>query len=66
MTPSEDDTIEEKELGHKASWELTERADSSAVSSESDDSVPTNYENTLPSYNDPASFEVQRTPGRLG
>lgn len=66
MAHPEDKVIEEKKRGEKASWELPETPASSAPSDEADDLVPTNYENTLPSYNDPAGFEVKRTPGRLG
>ncbi|QYR21447.1 hypothetical protein KZ483_27925 [Paenibacillus sp. sptzw28] len=66
MSQSEDKVIEEKKRGEKASWELPETTANSSPSEAADDQVPTNYENTLPSYNDPAGFEVKRTPGRLG
>ncbi|MGF7029284.1 hypothetical protein J2T17_000189 [Paenibacillus mucilaginosus] len=67
MDPSNDKLIEEKMRGEKPSWAVPESpADTDMTSGPEEDNVPTNYENSLPSYNDQANFEVQKTPDRLG
>ncbi|WP_248929752.1 hypothetical protein [Paenibacillus hamazuiensis] len=70
---SNDAVVSEKRQGLKASWELpNDRASADATTQDKPlgadqvGDIPTNYENKHVSYPDATSFEVKKSPGRLG